>query len=644
MPIISTIGRRHPKIRLLIGSIYVVLLLGAVTMVYPFLLMLAGSAGSGVDAKEFTAWPGFLTDDMRLYRKHVEGLFNESLSAMRETYDGDEVSFERVSPPDAIRGALVDEWEEFVTQTRLPAYASSCGYMDAPVSRTIPSAQRAFKAAVAERYNGDIQAANSGLGTQFSSWNWFFDATAGDRSLVLVSDCLPRYIRPVESGFAREFDRFKAGEPTGNLYYLSVEGFYKGRYLKTQYTRDIARYNEAHGTTFPSYAQVRLPRRIPGDGGGRAAQDWEAFVRHTVNLLWVRVDTAAAPLYREYLAAKYGTLIALNRAHRTAWPSFEDIEFSGEPPAGGIALADWEMFVSGWKNPDAGRLHQVPAAMLSVHSVEFLFRDYLAKKFRTIDNANVALGTTFSDFMDVQPPQKEAHYQQFLEQRRALRWEFVLRNYRTVLDYLFFHGRGIANTAIYCGLAVLLALIVNPLAAYALSRYRMPSTYRLLLFLMLTMAFPPMVTQIPVFVMMREMRLLNTFAALVLPGLANGYSIFLLKGFFDSLPRELYESASIDGAGEWTMFWTITMSLSKPILSVVALQAFTVAYANFMFALLICQDQQMWTLMVWLYQLHQRSGQAVMYASLMIAAIPTFIIFAFCQKIIMRGIVIPVEK
>jgi len=77
---------------------------------------------------------------------------------------------------------------------------------------------------------------------------------------------------------------------------------------------------------------------------------------------------------------------------------------------------------------------------------------------------------------------------------------------------------------------------------------------------------------------------------------------------------------------------------------VVALSAFNMAYANFMFALLICQDTQMWTLMVWLYQLQMRSGTAVVYASLIIAAIPTFVIFFFCQNIIMRGIVVPVEK
>ena len=144
--------------------------------------------------------------------------------------------------------------------------------------------------------------------------------------------------------------------------------------------------------------------------------------------------------------------------------------------------------------------------------------------------------------------------------------------------------------------------------------------------------------------LMRELNLLNTFFALVLPGAANGFWVFLLKGLFDSLPKELYEAAEIDGAGEARIFWQITMSLSKPILAVIALNAFTVAYSNFMMALLICQDEIMWTLMPWLYQLQQRSGEGVVYSSLIIAAVPTLLIFLFCQNIIMRGIVVPEEK
>jgi ABC-type glycerol-3-phosphate transport system permease component len=161
---------------------------------------------------------------------------------------------------------------------------------------------------------------------------------------------------------------------------------------------------------------------------------------------------------------------------------------------------------------------------------------------------------------------------------------------------------------------------------------------------MATMAFPAEITMIPSFLLLKHLNLLNTFWALVLPGAANGFSIFLLKGFFDSLPRELYESAEIDGAGEWTKFWVITMSLSKPILAVLALGAFTIAYSEFMMALVIIPDQKMWTMMVWIFQLQQISHASIVYASLVIAAIPTLLIFLFCQDLIMRGIIVPTEK
>ena len=209
---------------------------------------------------------------------------------------------------------------------------------------------------------------------------------------------------------------------------------------------------------------------------------------------------------------------------------------------------------------------------------------------------------------------------------------------------MLYNGYAIRNTLIYCALAVGIALLINPMAAYALSRYKPPSQYKLLLLMMLTMAFPTMVLGIPNFLLLRDLHLLNTFAALVLPGAANGYMIFILKGFFDSLPRELYEAADLDGASEWTKFWSMTMNLSKPILAVIALRAFEIAYRNFMMALIIIPDQKMWTLMVWLFQLQSISHQAVVNAALVIAAIPPFIIFIFAQGVIMRGIVVPIEK
>lgn len=187
-------------------------------------------------------------------------------------------------------------------------------------------------------------------------------------------------------------------------------------------------------------------------------------------------------------------------------------------------------------------------------------------------------------------------------------------------------------------------LFVNPIAAYALSRYPIRWSGQILVFLLATMAFPAEVAAIPSFLLLKELGLLNTFAALVLPGAASGYMIFLLKGFFDSLPQELFEAGSIDGAPETTMMMRIALPLSRPVLGYLALNAFMGAYGAFLYAFLIAQDQKIWTLMVWVYQLQLIAPKAVMMAALTIAALPTLIVFLLAQRVIMRGIVLPGER
>jgi multiple sugar transport system permease protein len=241
-------------------------------------------------------------------------------------------------------------------------------------------------------------------------------------------------------------------------------------------------------------------------------------------------------------------------------------------------------------------------------------------------------------------PQKDIDARDFLARKGELKRLFASQNYVVVLEEVLVQGRAIANTLILVTLCIAGTLIVNPLAAYALSRFRPRLTYQVLLFCLVTVALPAEVTMIPIFLQLKTFGLLNSFGALVIPTLANGFSIFLLKGFFDSLPKELYEAAEIDGASEWTMFWQLTMTLSRPILAVLALGAFVGAYGTFMYALILCPDPQMWTIMVYLFQLMQIVDTPVLYAALIISAIPTTLVFIFCQNIIMRGIVVPSEK
>jgi multiple sugar transport system permease protein len=158
------------------------------------------------------------------------------------------------------------------------------------------------------------------------------------------------------------------------------------------------------------------------------------------------------------------------------------------------------------------------------------------------------------------------------------------------------------------------------------------------------MAFPAEVAMIPSFLLLKNLGLLNTFAALVLPTAANGYMIFLLKGFFESLPREVFESGQIDGASEWRMMFRLALPLSKPVLGYLGLLAFMGAYGAFLYAFLVAQDRDVWTLMVFIYQLQQIAPKSVMMAAVTLAAVPTIVVFLLAQRVIMRGIVLPGER
>jgi len=635
MPILHKVGRKHISVRLLIGVIYLFLIGGAITMVYPFALMIAGSTKSAVDQKEMRIVPGFLVDETLLYRKYIEGLFNEKLDMVKAAYDESIISFESVEPPADVNEALVGVYAEFLDELGDAHYNFTVGFLREVATRgTMMHLLRELIRDLKVEFDGDLDAANREL--QMHSANW---------QTVFMEPQIPleRVRRISDEPLALRYRTMKQRQPQLYRFYFSVEGMYKNMFLKPQYTKNISEYNTQHGTSFDSYDEIRLPRRVP-DAGDLEIEDWERFVREALNLLWIKADAEAVIPYRKFLQAKYLSIEALNRIYETDYAAFESVPLFDDPLQNSIAESDWTAFLRGWKESEHSELHRLPLEMIYIDSLDFMFEDFLAGRYESIEALNGAIGSSFANFEEIRLPQKELHFREFLQNRNSLRREFATRNYKTVIEYMLMNGRALVNTVIYCGLAVLAALIVNPMAAYALSRFQLPSTYKILLFLMVTMAFPPMVTQIPIFLTLRNFNLLNTFWALILPGLANGYLIFILKGFFDSQPKELYECAEIDGANQWVLFWHLTMNLSKPVLAYIALMAFTAAYSNFMFALLICQDERMWTLMPTLYQLQLRSHMGITFASLIIAAIPTFAVFLFAQNIIMRGIVVPVEK
>ena len=414
---------------------------------------------------------------------------------------------------------------------------------------------------------------------------------------------------------------------------------------------DIDSLNAALGTTFKSFQAIAPPNISLVGGSLNRTPLVEYFLEYSRMVAPESRKFAwdAGGYYRAVFVPRLlgEDISAFNTKYGTDFKHYSQIPFSSTAPALGKDL--WFAFVSKLVRPDfveltpAGeerrrtsglgksefiRVHAHPED-LEIRTIDRLFAEWCAAR-HGVDDARI--------------PQAQLDAEALAAEATWWRGVFLTQNYRHVLDEILLHGHAMANTLLLVALKVLGALLVNPLAAYALSRFRLPATYIILFAFLLTLTFPAEVTMIPVFLQLREFSMLNTFWALVLPGLANGFSIFLLKGFFDSLPKELYEAAELDGAGEWRMFWMLTMGLSKPILAVTALGAFVSAYGAFFYALIVCPDPRMWTVMVYVYQLQGSAANPVIYASLILTAIPTLLVFIFCQNIILRGIVVPSEK
>ncbi|GIH77811.1 carbohydrate ABC transporter permease [Planobispora longispora] len=201
----------------------------------------------------------------------------------------------------------------------------------------------------------------------------------------------------------------------------------------------------------------------------------------------------------------------------------------------------------------------------------------------------------------------------------------------------------LGNTALYAGGAWLFTLAIDVTAAYALSKLR-PVLGKLVLALMLaTLMIPPMVIMLPAYLTVKDLPLLgwdllNTPWAIWLPAAANGFNIFLLKRFFDSIPRELLEAAEIDGAGPVRILWSIVIPVSRPILGVVSILTVVAVWRDFVWPLLVLTDSEKMSVSIGIASLSSQMPQNVLIASLVIASIPTIIVFFLFQRHIMAGL------
>ena len=137
------------------------------------------------------------------------------------------------------------------------------------------------------------------------------------------------------------------------------------------------------------------------------------------------------------------------------------------------------------------------------------------------------------------------------------------------------------NSVLVSSAITWLSLMINAMAGYAFAKLRFAGRERIFKALLAALVIPSQVTMLPLFLMLKEMGLVNSYAGVVIPGLASIFGIFLVRQYARSIPDELMEAARIDGAGEWRIFFRIVLPMLKPVLVTLAIFTFMGSWNDF---------------------------------------------------------------
>ncbi|MFZ4239895.1 carbohydrate ABC transporter permease [Streptomyces murinus] len=199
------------------------------------------------------------------------------------------------------------------------------------------------------------------------------------------------------------------------------------------------------------------------------------------------------------------------------------------------------------------------------------------------------------------------------------------------------------NTVVQAAGAWALQLVFCTAAAYALSKLRPAFGKVILGGILATLMVPAQALVVPKYLTVADLPLLHTSLlndplAIWLPAVANAFNLYLLKRFFDQLPRDVLEAAEIDGAGKLRTLWSVVLPMSRPVLGVVSIFALVAVWQDFLWPLMVFSDTDKQPISVALVQLSQNIQLTVLLAAMVIAGIPMVALFLVFQRHIIAGI------
>jgi multiple sugar transport system permease protein len=200
--------------------------------------------------------------------------------------------------------------------------------------------------------------------------------------------------------------------------------------------------------------------------------------------------------------------------------------------------------------------------------------------------------------------------------------------------------RWLLNTLLIAGTITLFHVLFDSMAGYAFAKRNFPGRNTLFWLVLSTLTVPAQVTLIPVFFLLKNLNLLDTYPGVVLPGFADVFGVFLMKQYIQTLPTELESAGRVDGASEWQIYWHIILPLCTPALAVLAIFTFQRYWNGFILPLVVLRDSFKYPIQVGLATLQGEfnTDYGMLMTGAAVAAIPMMLVFFAFQRYFVEGI------
>jgi multiple sugar transport system permease protein len=201
-------------------------------------------------------------------------------------------------------------------------------------------------------------------------------------------------------------------------------------------------------------------------------------------------------------------------------------------------------------------------------------------------------------------------------------------------------GRAFFSSAVVASMVTIFSVLFNSMAGYAFAKLRFGGRDRIFGFLLAALVIPPQVGMLPLFLLMKQLHLVNSYWGAIIPSLATVFGVFLIRQFMLDVPQELLEAARLDGASELRIYWSVVLPLARPILATLATFMFMSTWNDFMWPLIILSDQSHYTLPVALANLSGEHVQdlELMMAGSVVTVLPVLMLFVFLQRYYIAGL------